>query len=134
MMTKKREAAGCDLDEEAEDEEGEKSEYTDLDPYRGDPADIRLLTPTGESVLWQDVKREHNPHAETTQDSSKLMAIVPGHHLIKASITAVDFCALKRISIRSFTNLTPHLRQKHQDGHRWRHERRHQPPPPKQWT
>jgi len=135
-MPKNLGAAGCDLDEEADDNEGEASEYTNLDPYQGHPADIRLLTPTRESVLWQDVKWERNPHAETNQDSSKVLVIVPGHHLLKASIIAVDFCASLKTNLytRSFTYLTPHWRQKHRDGHRLRKVRRDQPPAPKQWT
>jgi len=110
MRAENRGAAGCDWDEEAEDKEGKESEYTDLDPYQGDPADILLLTPTGESVLWQDVKWERNPHAETNQGSSKLMVIVPGHRLLKASIIAVDLCASMETNFYSqFYKLDPTL-------------------------
>jgi len=112
-MPKNLGAAGCDLDEEADDNEGEASEYTNLDPYQGHPADIRLLTPTRESVLWQDVKWERNPHTESNKDSSKLLVIVPGHHLLRANITAVDFCASLKTNIYSqFYKLDPTLEAK----------------------
>jgi len=86
-------AAGYDRDEDVEDDEGEESEYTNLDPYQGHQADIHLCTPKGENVIWQDVKWERNPYADANQDSSELLVIVPGHHLLRANNTAVDLCA-----------------------------------------
>jgi len=131
MMPRNRGAAGCDRDEDADDNEGEDSEYTNVDPYQGHPADIRLCPSTGESVIWQDVKWERNPHADADQDSLKLLVIVPGHHPLQANITAVDFCASLQTNIYSqFYILDPTL---HRDTHQLGNVRRDQPPASNPW-
>jgi len=71
MMLSAPGAAGCDRDEDVEDDEGGESEHTNLDPYQGHEADLHLCTPKGENVIWQDVKWECNPYAEANQDSSE---------------------------------------------------------------
>jgi len=65
MMPEYRGTAGGARNEEADDNEGEASKHTGPDPYRGDLADMLLLTPKGEIVLRQDVKCERNSHAES---------------------------------------------------------------------
>jgi len=92
---------------------------TDPDPQHRDLADILLLTPKGEIVPRQEVKWERNPHAEFNQDSSKLMVLVPGHHLLRANITAVDLCSPLCTDFYSqFYRLDPTLQEKTPD---WSH-------------
>jgi len=92
---------------------GTKLFFTSQDPLQDHQMETNLCTPTGEIVLWQDVKWERYPYAEACQDSTDLLRTVPGHYHLQATHTAEALRALVQTNLHSqFYNSAPKIETK----------------------
>jgi len=89
----------------------EKSQKTYQNSTHALQPDIFLQNPTGEYVPGQEALWELNPYAVVCGDTSGLMGIVPGHHLLWANTTATTLCTLKQTDLYSQFYKTPPARE-----------------------